>query len=114
MSYKDTEEYRVRQREYGRDWYQRNKKKHQADVNRNRRRHKAIWLEYKATVSCSKCGMQHPAVIDFHHKEKHPDNRRVNELVTAGRWKAAYKEIEERCIPLCANCHRILHWDESH
>jgi predicted HNH restriction endonuclease len=35
-------------------------------------------------------------------------------LTSNGQYRTARKEAEERCVPLCANCHRILHWDETH
>jgi hypothetical protein len=35
----------------------------------------------------------------------------VSRLAGVGSYKKAYAEIE-KCIPLCSNCHRILHWDE--
>jgi predicted HNH restriction endonuclease len=32
-------------------------------------------------------------------------------LVKNYRFAAAMEEIK-KCIPLCSNCHRILHWEE--
>jgi predicted HNH restriction endonuclease len=37
----------------------------------------------------------------------------VNDLILKqNTLKEAIKEAEEKCIPLCANCHRILHFEE--
>jgi predicted HNH restriction endonuclease len=51
-------------------------------------------------------------VIDFHHVIRH-NKRSVNDLILKqNNLKEAIKEAEEKCIPLCANCHRILHFEE--
>jgi predicted HNH restriction endonuclease len=39
------------------------------------------------------------------------DKQSVHFLVKNYRFAAAMEEIK-KCIPLCANCHRILHWEE--
>lgn len=68
------------------------------------------WHDYKLTLSCTQCGFSHPAVIDFHHVV-YEDKQNVGELARKGRVKAAFEEAK-KCIPLCANCHRILHYNE--
>jgi predicted HNH restriction endonuclease len=35
----------------------------------------------------------------------------VHFLVKNYRFAAAMEEVK-KCIPLCSNCHRILHWEE--
>ena len=62
--------------------------------------------------SCFFCGFQHEAVIEFHHPDgSETYDSKVSNFVQAGQWKRAYKEVE-KCLPLCCNCHRILHWTE--
>ena len=75
-------------------------------------RAKQRWKTYKASLSCVKCGEKHPATFDFHHVKRLPDNQKVNKLLSNKSYKKAIKEIEERCIVLCANCHRKHHHDE--
>lgn len=111
MPYKDDEQRRAKQREYSKAWYERNKKKHQAGVKKNKREGKQRWLEFKGSKKCSHCGAQHVAIIDFHHVIKE-DKRSVFKLAANRNYKAAMQEAEEKCIPLCANCHRIFHWEE--
>jgi len=73
---------------------------------------RAEFMAWKATLSCSVCGENHPATLDFHHHSPHPDNLKINQLMKAKRYSFAKKEIEEKCIVLCSNCHRKHHWDE--
>jgi hypothetical protein len=93
-------------------WYQRNKEKVKATTAKTKREHRRRWLEYKKSLACVSCGMTHPAAIDFHHVIRTQPKFSVNKLVSDGRFAAAFEEIK-KCIPLCANCHRILHWDEA-
>ena len=111
MPYKDDETRRAKQREYSAKWYERNKKQHQAGVAKNKREHKKKWTDFKASKKCAHCGAQHPAIIDFHHVIKE-NKRSVFQLAAHRNYKAAMQEAEEKCIPLCANCHRIFHWEE--
>ncbi len=110
MPYADPEIRKAKSREYNKRWYEKNHKQHKASVEKNRTRYKQQWLEFKASLSCSHCGFSHPAAIDFHHVDR-TDKRSVNKLAGNNAYKAAYEEIK-KCIPLCANCHRIHHYEE--
>ena len=100
-----------KRRQSQRDHYYRNKEQY---LRRNRERKKRLkkqWLEFKGSLSCEMCGEDHISTFDFHHIEKHPDNRAVNKLVSDYNFKEAYEEIK-KCMVLCANCHRKHHHNE--
>ena len=68
-----------------------------------------LWLnEYKRQRGCHRCGVADPRVLDFHHKKGE------DKLFTVGGARREVgserlrKEIE-KCVVVCANCHRILH-----
>lgn len=112
MPFKDANVRKERQREYSRRWYLANQTKARESVSRRKRREKERWEAYRAQHACAHCGFSHPAVIDFHHVIRE-NKQSVNDLaVKHGNVSAAIREAEEKCIPLCANCHRILHWQE--
>lgn len=112
MPYKDRETRIKKQREYSRRWYLNNTERAKKDSEQRRRGTKTRWLAYRAKQSCAHCGFSHPAVIDFHHIIR-DGKRSVNDLaVKQNNVREAIREAEEKCIPLCANCHRILHFDE--
>ena len=73
---------------------------------------RAKWAEFKATLSCTKCGENHPATLDFHHVVRSPDNVKVYKLTADGAYKKALKEIK-KCVVLCSNCHRKHHYEEA-
>ena len=61
--------------------------------------------------SCARCGFEHPAALEFHHKV--PVNRDRAGRAGVG-WFATFgmsRMLEElaKCELICANCHRIEH-----
>lgn len=82
-------------------------------INRNRERRKKKrqwWAELKKELFCVKCGNNHPAVLDYHHRDY------TQKEFTLSAWYQNYSEervLEElaKCEVLCSNCHRILHWE---
>jgi hypothetical protein len=81
-------------------------------VHEWRRKRRDKVNEIKVAMGCADCGIQHPAVLDFHHIE--PVNgdktKRVSQMISSGlRWQAILEQID-KCIVLCANCHRKRHW----
>lgn len=67
------------------------------------------WLQvYKSTLSCAQCGESHPACLDFHH------NRDKDSSVADMAWQGFSKDriLSEiaKCVVLCANCHRKIHY----
>ena len=111
MPYKDGTVRTEKQREYAAKHYLKNKKLIIARSAERRRKNKLIWETYKATLSCAQCGFMHPAAIDFHHVYPEEKLTSVYKLVNAGHYRQAHEEIK-KCVPLCANCHRIHHHGE--
>jgi hypothetical protein len=92
-------------------WYQ-NNKGHQKGLARNRTivyRQNAkeyVW-EYLTNHPCISCGETNPNVLEFHHvrgKKEHEISRMIGKAASLENLKA---EIE-KCVVLCANCHRKL------
>ena len=96
---------------YGADWYQRNKEQVKAASNDRKRRLRTEWVEYKASLSCTRCGASHPAIIDFHHNDPSEKEHNIFRLASKGAVDKLKEELK-KCTVLCANCHRIHHFDE--
>jgi hypothetical protein len=112
MPYKDPIIRAAKNKTYNLTWYEENKERHKANAKDTRRRNREAWNEYKASLKCAQCGFAHPGAIDFHHTDSSTKEAEVSRLAGVGSYKRAYAEVE-KCIPLCSNCHRILHWDEG-
>ena len=73
-------------------------------------RNKKFLAELKSKFYCERCGENHPAVLDFHHR-----NSDEKEFTVANFGCKSIKKLEveiDKCIVLCSNCHRKLHWEE--
>jgi len=114
MPFKDPEKQKEKQKEYAKNWYLKNKDKCNESSKINKAIRKQKFREYKATLCCSVCGENHPAALDFHHHTPHPDNKKISELASDGRYVMAIREIKEKCIVLCASCHRKHHYNEGY
>ncbi len=77
------------------------------------RRKLAAEMIQEAKVLCAECGEDRPWCLDLHHIN--PDNKRFSLSHNGGRYslQAIAREIS-KCIVLCANCHRDLHYKKSY
>jgi predicted HNH restriction endonuclease len=112
MPYKDPEVRKAYHKEQGRKYYLANKDKVMALSKVNRAVGKARWDTFKRTLKCTKCEQNHPAALDFHHTDPSEKENIVSNLISSGRFAAAMEEVQ-KCIVLCANCHRIHHYEEN-
>lgn len=92
--------------------YQNKKERYLERINGNKVKNREWFVEYKKTLECIKCGENHPACIDFHHRDPNEKEGTVSSL--AGQTYSIERTKKEiaKCDVLCANCHRKLHWDE--
>ena len=112
MPYKDLEVRKAKHAEYSATYYAKNKDKVKALTKINRAVGKAKWDAFKSTLKCTKCGFNHPAALDFHHTDPSKKENLVSKLASNGCFAAAMEEVQ-KCIVLCANCHRIHHYREN-
>jgi predicted HNH restriction endonuclease len=111
MPYKDPEVRKQKHREYSRKHYEANKGAVIAKTATRKKSVRKQWIALKESVKCISCGFAHPAAIDFHHVNPSPSDRKIFALLRRNNFSAALEEIK-RCVPLCANCHRVHHYDE--
>ena len=114
MPYKDRERKMEYQREYQRGWYQKHKEKFVTRREQNKLAILQWFRQYKSTLHCVDCGINHPAVLQFHHRNKAEKRMAVSDLVSrASSLKQITNEIK-KCDVLCVNCHAKRHWRETH
>ncbi len=70
--------------------------------------------ELKETLKCETCGENHPATLDFHHINSQTKDFGVAAgLTRLNLSKAKILEEISKCVVLCSNCHRKLHYNEQ-
>lgn len=62
-------------------------------------------------IRCQKCGEDHPAVLDFHHRDRHAKSFTISTLWRRGWSKARIAAEIAKCDVLCSNCHRKVEWE---
>lgn len=78
---------------------------------------KRAWItEYKAAKGCAYCPENHPACLDFHHRDPFLKNPRLRgpsrgTFANLG-WDELLFEVE-KCEVVCANCHRKHHAEKT-
>jgi len=71
------------------------------------------WLtEYKAGMGCAICGESLPVVLSLHHIDPETKDATVFEMTNNTNVYTDEQFFEEvaKCVVLCENCHRKLHW----
>ena len=64
-------------------------------------------------LKCKVCGFDHPAALDFHHRDPEDKLRDISVLKWSGCSNETFIREIEKCDVLCSNCHRIEHWNEK-
>ncbi len=83
------------------------------ELQRIRRKKRARWWrELKLTMQCVECGESRPPCLDFHHLD--PSEKDFNPGQASDEFVPKARILEElkKCIVLCANCHRMHHYNE--
>ena len=63
--------------------------------------------EYKKTLKCSICGENRWWVLDFHHTDPNKKEKHISHLIESPK---KLQEELKKCIVVCSNCHRDLHY----
>lgn len=98
-----------------------NREKVKASQRRYRRKNYSKWMEYVAHLgldTCSICGYNKCfAAIDFHHNDPKLKTFNIGFIFWRPfdeKYKQKFLVEVKKCIPICSNCHRELHYRENH
>lgn len=92
---------------YRKQHYENNKQYYKDKARAYRQAGREYLNEYKSKLICSKCGENRWWLLDFHHTNPSEKDCEVTKLIDAPN---KLKKELEKCIVLCANCHRHLHY----
>ena len=98
------------QNKYNKEWYKKNKQ-YKINKTKENQTEKSKWLnEYKSKLKCEKCGENNIACLDFHHTNPDDKEFTIARMVHIGYSKERIIKEINKCIILCSNCHRKLHF----
>lgn len=84
------------------------KRKNVVAVNNRRVKLKLLAVEYKGN-KCETCGYSKCVdALDFHHLDPNEKDFGIAAKGYTRSWKKVKEELD-KCIMLCANCHREIH-----
>lgn len=92
--------------------YKENRLKVLINTYQIKQRNRQQWIDFKRTLKCTFCGEDHPATLDFHHTDPTKKDREVSYYVKNYQYSRAMQEVE-KCMVLCSNCHRKVHFGET-
>ena len=93
-------------------WHYKNRAWNRERTLDRRARHRAWVYEQKArSDGCNRCDESNPACLDYHHHDGAEKEMTVSEMVTYGYAKAKLRAEMDKCVLLCANCHRKEHYE---
>ncbi len=120
MAYKDPEyhkkyyaENRDKILEYNRKYSKDNRKLCNSRLSRNRKKRAKWFQDLKSKFKCRECGENHPAALDFHHRDPLQKDDLVSRLVHSAASEERILTEIAKCDVLCAKCHRILHYNQQ-
>ena len=80
------------------------------NLSQQHKRETYRWFcDYKSSLKCEICGEKESCCLDFHHTKDKTIS--VGRCASRGHSKKRILKEIEKCIVLCANCHRELHMD---
>ncbi len=95
----------VRQR-----WYEKDRENQIRRVTERRARTQAWLVDLRVNAGCSDCLENHPSVLEFHHLDEASKEFSISDAVKKGWGRERILKEIDKCIVLCANCHRKRHY----
>ena len=95
-------------KEYAAKHYQQNKNLYAERSRVARLKVKEWYNELMNDKFCQKCGESDTIVLEWHHIDPTKKDMSVADMLTR-RGKQTIIEEMDKCMCLCANCHRRLH-----
>jgi transposase-like protein len=103
-----------RKRAWDRSYYQRHKIKRRVAASERKYRLYEYLQRIKAQARCKYCGENHPAVLQFHHRDPKEKEFDISTFIYHQRGGPARLEAEiAKCDILCANCHLRYHYENN-
>ena len=95
--------------EYDRQYYKKNRVLFLERAKGVRERNTKFIRRVRRRSVCERCGEKRWYVLDFHHRDPKDKVRSIPLMCTNQTIDSIKKEIR-KCVVLCSNCHREVHY----
>ena len=112
MPIKDLEKRKESNRKASLKYYEKNKEKVLANTRKRNERIRKEYEDFKSSLKCERCEENHIACLEFHHLNPLEKDKPISTMFSYS--KERFEAEVKKCIVLCSNCHKKLHWDENH
>lgn len=94
--------------------YRRRKCRHCYRKTKNilKTKRRSLIEERKSEIGCERCGVRDVRVLEFHHRDSNKKDFAIADYYYHQFGVERLEKEIEKCSVLCANCHRILHYEE--
>lgn len=93
--------------------YKQNPDKHKSYTKARKKQNRDLVQQIKRESICNNCGDDRWYVLDFHHNDKEGKEFSIGDLANSSISTKRLLEEIDKCIVLCSNCHRELHYLEN-
>ena len=94
-------------REYQREWARKRGKTKRINQRGPENRQKLV--DDAKSHPCVVCNIEYPlCCMDLHHADNSEKTVSLTGLTRTGPYDKLKEEVD-KCVPLCANCHRLVH-----
>ena len=69
--------------------------------------------ELKKTLRCARCGFSDHRALEFHHLDPEVKEFAIGDIARRGGSRQSLLREIDKCVVLCANCHRIEHYRDD-
>ena len=97
---------------YHRKHYEKNIDKYKDKAKKYKKTNIDWFINIKKNLVCEKCGEDRYWVLDFHHLNSDDKDRDISKMIRSSSIEKIMDEMN-KCIILCSNCHRDLHYNEK-
>lgn len=94
---------------YTQEWGKKHKKQRYSYRVKSYNKKRSLVTKYKEDSKCKQCGENHPACLQFHHRDSKEKEFAIGCSVVNKGMQQLMDEIA-KCDVLCANCHMKLHY----
>lgn len=98
-------------REYSQQHYRANSESYKKRILADKRKKKEFINEVKASSKCSICGESRPWCLEFHHLDGEDKDFNIGDTYRNYGIDRLKNEMS-KCIIVCANCHKDIHYKE--